>query len=381
MPFPVLPTVRGSLPQSGWLGFGIIGLLFACQFVYSADWPAGAIPGTVEFRLGKDRIEGRILTWTSGEILLLERDGRLRILQRALTADFRKTSEQFVPLSREELRGALRHEFRGDFAVDSTPHYLVVRPSSADNGLAEAFENFFREAWRYCHCRKLPIHEPLMPLVAVVYKDRSAYEKAPEVRAARGRSPTLGLYDRFSNRCIMYLHRETPTSRGVSSPLLSATTSEVIRHEAFHQFAANTGLQSRLTETPSWLAEGLAMAFEASLDPQVASIHHSKSQGDFRSLARQQFSRVRPGWLKELISSDTRFRTDPPVAYILSWATVIYLNDRHLPQFTAYLRHLQSRPPFQEYPADARLNDFEHFFGTSWETLEREIARFADPAK
>lgn len=155
----------------------------------------------------------------------------------------------------------------------------------------------------------------------------------------------------------------------------SATTAEVIRHEAFHQFAANTGLHSRLAETPLWLGEGLAMMFESAIEPGLAPSRDAEQRARLRVVGGQRLSNVPPGWLKELVSSDRPFQVDPQGAYIRAWATVVYLSDRQLPRFTAYLRYLRSRPALEEYPAALRVADFERFFGYSWETLEREIAR------
>lgn len=173
MHFSLPPTSRALLRDGGDLVGSILSIFLMCQIVHAVDAPAGAVPGTVEFRVGQTRVQGLILGWTASDILLLERDGRLRIVERALTADFRKISDRFTPVSREELRSELRRQFGGEYTVDSTPHYLVVRPSAVESNLAETLEAFFREAWRYCQKRRLPVHDPLLPLVAVVYKDRS----------------------------------------------------------------------------------------------------------------------------------------------------------------------------------------------------------------
>lgn len=74
-----------------------------------------------------------------------------------------------------------------------------------------------------------------------------------------------GYYSITSNRMVLY-----------DRPLTEAawfSNSTVIMHEATHQLAFNVGIHQRLSQTPLWVAEGLASLFEAKgyFDPMLSS--------------------------------------------------------------------------------------------------------------
>lgn len=340
----------------------------------AGDVPVGPLPGMVECRVGEIRTEGMILTWSSSEIILLTRDGSVKHIPRSLAADFRKTSDTLVPLPIHDVRSQLQREFGTEYRVESTTHYLVVLPASANSQWGSVFESLFREAWRFAAQRKLPVTKPVFPLVAVVYRDRKAFENSPEFRRFKSHeSQVLGLYDVLSNRCLTFDRQATQNPAW--STVGSESTENVLRHEAFHQFAANTGLLGRFTATPSWLAEGLAMMFEDS-HQGGNDLPSSATNNSLRRIAVQSLSGLPPGWLQNIVASDGWFDIQPRKAYLASWAAVSYLSDRHLSQFVGYLRCVQNRAPFQPYPSAARIRDFEASFGRNWGNLERNIVEY-----
>ena len=332
------------------------------------------LSGMVECRVGEIRAEGLILTWNSSEIIMLARDGSIRRLPRSQASDFRRTSDTLIPLPTHAIRSQLQREFGSEYRVEGTTHYLVVQPASTTVQWGPIFESLFREAWRFAVQRKLPVTKPVFPLVAVVYRDRKAFERAPEFRRFRSpQSQVLGLYDALSNRCLTF--DQQSFSNAIGSTVSLESTENVLRHEAYHQFAANTGLQGRFTETPSWLAEGLAMMFESPLADGGPS-GASTATESLRRVAIHTLSELPSGWLENIVASDGLFDLQPRTAYLASWATVSYLSDRHLAQFIAYLRCVQKRPPFQSYPRAARIKDFETNFGRGWEKFERNILEY-----
>ena len=334
----------------------------------------GPLSGMIECQVSGIQFEGIILTWTSSEIIMLSRDGSVKRIPRALASDFRTTSDTLVPLPVHAVRSQLQREFGPEYRVVSTTHYLVVEPADATTQWSPVFESVFREAWQFAAQRKLPVTKPVFALVAVVYRDRKAFENSPEVRRCKSySSQVLGLYDPLSNRCLTF--GQQAFSKSVGSAVTLESTKNVLRHEAFHQFAANTGLQGRFTDTPSWLAEGMAMMFESG-PWDVAKLRSSDPDESLRKITVQMLSQLPSGWLQNIVGSDSLFELQPRNAYLASWATVCYLSDRQLSQFVTYLRYIQKQPPFQSYSSAARIKDFEASFGRSWEKLERNILQY-----
>ena len=102
----------------------------------------------------------------------------------------------------------------------------------------------------------------------------------------------------------------------------------VLIHEATHQTAFNTGVHSRYCPPPKWLAEGLAMLFEA---PGVYDSHNNTRPADrvnrdrLRAFRQGVAPRHRPELLAAIVASDELFRGNPGAAYAESWALSFFL--------------------------------------------------------
>ena len=131
----------------------------------------------------------------------------------------------------------------------------------------------------------------------------------------------------------------------------------VLIHEATHQTAFNTGIHSRYSPPPAWLAEGLAMLFEA---PGVHDSHNYTRLADrvnrerLRVFQQTLAPRHRPEMLASIVASDELFRVNPSAAYAEAWALSFFLIETQPRQYVQYLKRTASLPPFQEYtPARA----------------------------
>ena len=153
----------------------------------------------------------------------------------------------------------------------------------------------------------------------------------------------------------------------------------VVIHEATHQTAFNTGVHSRWTPPPLWVAEGLATMFEA---PGVHDSRHYTQQsdrinrgrlGDFRRLV---LPRHRPELIAQLVASDRLFRTKPAAAYAEAWALTFYLVETQPRKYMRYLALTADRPPFTKYTPAQRTADFTAVFGDDWRMLQARLLRF-----
>ena len=152
----------------------------------------------VEFRSpvdGVQRVEGKVLVEAvEKSFLLLGRDGRIWSVLPDQVADRQTVDEPYTPLTRDELAEALVAEFGEGFEVIHTAHYVICANTDRKYAnwcgvLFELWMTAFRSQWRNL---KVEMHEPEMPLVAVVFADRRDFadyatrDHGPETAKAQG---------------------------------------------------------------------------------------------------------------------------------------------------------------------------------------------------
>src|SRR4051812_47639733 len=120
-------------------------------------------------------IEGKPLTWSSQQMLLLGRDGKLYDFNPKLAKDAEKTSPNYIPYSAAELKALLQYEFDSRFDITLTRHYVVVHPRGERDEWAGRFEDLFNRFSHYFRVRGFELQEPTGPLVAVVFRDQAEY--------------------------------------------------------------------------------------------------------------------------------------------------------------------------------------------------------------
>ncbi len=184
----------------------------------------------------------------------------------------------------------------------------------------------------------------------------------------------LGSYSVESNRIVLY-----DVGNGQADAADWEKNASTVIHEATHQTAFNTGIHSRFTMPPLWVAEGLAEMFEAPgvyksrpLPRQSDRINRGRLRG-FNELVAP---RHRPELLAELVAYDRLFRTHPAAAYSAAWALTFYLVETQPRQYADYLARTAKRRPFEPYPAEERIADFTAVFGDNWPLLEAHFLRF-----
>ena len=121
-----------------------------------------------------------------------------------------------------------------------------------------------------------------------------------------------------------------------------------IVHEATHQIAFNCGLQTRLSDIPLWLCEGMAVYFEA---PDLTSSRGWRGIGRVNYPRLTTFRRNLPNWRRDslvtLLADNQRFRNPSTAvaAYADAWALNYYLIKYRPKQYAAYLEMLAEKPP------------------------------------
>jgi len=342
---------------------------------------AAAVPcqpaETVEATLQGQKVEGYPFTDVHRQMHLLGRDGRLWELDPDQAASLKSVSSPFRPDSLSEFRAALLRELGNDYEVSATGHYVIAHPRGQRDRWAERFEDLYRSFVRYFSVRGLTPGNPLFPMVGVVCRNRGDFARHATMQGGVPGS-VLGYYDIDSNRLNIY------DMGGGSNPANWRKNAAVLIHEATHQTAFNTGVHSRFSRPPVWLAEGLAMLFEA---PGVYDSHAYPQSSDrvnrdrLRVFRQSLAPRHRPEILASMIASDAMFQSNPGAAYAEAWALTFFLVETQPQKYVQYLRRTASHGAYETLTPAERTAEFAGIFGADWRMLEAQFLRFMADVK
>jgi len=272
------------------------------------------------------------------------------------------------------------------FQTLATPHYLIcyntARPYA--QWCSALFEKLYRGF--HGHWMKLgyPLHAPETPLVAYVFQREEDYLTYAKNELGDAAQQVIGYYSLHTNRIALYditgVTASQPRSRARNAALiqeiLSAPEAErnvaTVIHEATHQLAFNSGLQTRFADVPVWLSEGLAMFFES---PDLDN-RNGWRLGEVNRLRWRRFQAIqsdRPAdSLMTLVRSDDRFRDTATAedAYAEAWALCHFLIKKRPKQFVAYAQSQASLRPLEAPSPDQRLAAFQTHFDARPEELD-----------
>jgi len=322
-------------------------------------------------------LEGQPLSWTDRQMFLLGRDGALHQFNPQSAQKSRKIAAGFRGYTIAEMRTRLREEFEKSFDISTTPHFVVVHPRGQWSDWAERLESLYRSFAHYMQVRGFRVGRSPVPLVAVVFRNKSDYYRYAAANGSPLQPGTLGHYNPESNRIFLF------DASGNQGNIDWSADAETIIHEATHQTAYNVGVHRRFAEQPRWLVEGLAMMFEARGVWDARSIYTRKdriNRGRLRDFSYDLEKRPE-GAIALLIASDQLFRTNPGPAYAEAWALSFFLCETRPQEYCSYLSRVAARKPFSEYPTRQRLVDFASAFGRDLELLDAQLRRFVAELK
>lgn len=333
---------------------------------------------TLDLTLEGTRVEGCPLSWSSREVNLLARDGRLWTFAPDAAKDFRKISETFKGYSASEMRSRLSQELGRNFEVSGTGHYLVAHPRGQGGYWSQRFEDQYRSFVHYFSLRGFKLAEPEFPLVAIVFRNQADFIRYSQAQREAVGGNVLGYYSPVSNRIAVF-----DQGAGAASAADWQENAATIVHEATHQTAFNTGIHSRFAEQPRWLIEGLGTMFEAR--GVWDSSRYRAVQDRYNRGRLDQFKRYLPrrpeSSLAEFIASDRPFLADINAGYAQAWALSFFLVETRPRQYCDYLARVANRREFQSYPAAERIADFTAAFGADLRLLEAHFLQFMGELK
>jgi hypothetical protein len=291
-----------------------------------------------------------------GGMLLVAPNGVLWIIQPEEIASRESDDTAFKPLSEDEIAEQLLDELPTGFRIHQTANYIICYNTSEAYAqwCGGLYERLNRGFYRYWTNLGFELRKPEFPLVALVFDDHRSYAQYARDELGAATSSIIGYYNMGTNRVTMYdltgadelrrHQRRISTAAHINQILMQPAaerTVATIVHEATHQLAYNSGLQTRYAGNPFWVSEGIAVFFET---PDLRSSRGWQKIGSVNHVHltrfRQSMNNRSPEALVTLLTDDSRFR-DPqssPEAYADAWALNYYLLRARRREYVRYLK-------------------------------------------
>ncbi len=338
-------------------------------------------------------IRGQLITDAEdGGLLVLSRDGMIWSVEPDELVEHTSDREPFTPLRAAELGELLLKELPEGFELHTTQHYLICHNTSKvyAQWCGALFERLYMSFINYWSRKKVELHDPQFPLVALVFSDQESYARYAADELGEGTKLVIGYYSFQTNRMAMYdltgveSLRDAGDRRGsvaqinlmLSRPEAERTVATVI-HEATHQISMNCGLQTRYADNPLWLSEGIAMYFET---PDLSSSKGWRSIGSVNLVQLNSFRnylpRRRADSLITLLTVNERLR-DPKLAgdaRAEAWALNYFLIKQRPKQYLEYIKALSEKKALFVDDAQTKIDEFKQAFG-DLDKLDSEFVR------
>lgn len=344
----------------------------AAVILVAVTGATSAQQSTIRFDLRGQRLEGMPVAWNQNKVFLLERDGYLHEFHPDEAENYSRVSQDFRSFSQAEIRMQLLQEFGRGYDVTGTGNYLVVHPVGQGSLWAQRFEDLYRSMVHYFSVRGISIQRPTFPLIAIVFPTKGEFVRHMNGLGIPVARSFLGFYENYSNRIFLY---DIKNFVGQSDWRSNA---ETIVHEAAHQTAFNTGIHSRYSPPPRWVAEGLGTLFEApgvydtSTYPHA---HHRVNQDQLRNYQAAFAKGIPEGAIQALVSGDRLYRVSPDAFYALSWAVTYMYAEQEPRKLSRFLKLTAARQPFMTYSELNNVQDFVQVFGSDLPMIRARVHR------
>ncbi|MEC9095950.1 MAG: DUF1570 domain-containing protein, partial [Planctomycetota bacterium] len=338
----------------------------------------------------------------SGEpetLLLLNEDNTLQKVPRQDVLKRQSDRSDFEFSGRDKFVESLRIEFGREFNIHQTSHYIICFNTVPEYAkwVGTLLERLHRAYYAYWGKRRGDLQAAASPLVVIVHRSQSSFRKRVEGELGVSSEFIPGYYNQESNRINLYdlsgltelqekmiaQGRRPGSSIQQIRSVLSHPTAErnvaTIIHEGTHQLSFNSGMMRRLSQTPLWLSEGMAIYFET---PDLGHAVGWSAIGSVNQYNLKHFQYLaRNGELLELevlLGSDDVFRSSETVraAYAQSWALNYFLQKTRPEHYRSFVKMQRFHPPLKEVPVEKRLSMFISAFGSGLSQLEKDFLNY-----
>ena len=319
-----------------------------------------------------------------GSVLLETPEGVLRLIRPVNIAERALSSEEFKHLNREAMASHLLQLTGDGYRIEFGDRHIVCSDASELftqycvrllNRTTSEYVEFFEDS-------DIPLRPLPDNMSVILFRTQAEFQAyARKQHPDTDFSDVPGYYSVRDNQMLIAAAAGDRDYRGAGDVLRKLKNRlrlvETVVHEAVHQLAFNSGLQTRYADTPAWVSEGLAVYFERAsgtgqtlwIRPGGVSRIHLRG---FRAAAASGRLAVP---LADLFSSDSAFGANPAAAYAESWAVVYFLARRDRAALNRLLKSLPGTPMDKVTPQQ-RLKLIREATGRSAEDLEKDVVRY-----
>jgi len=283
------------------------------------------------------------------------------------------TSDPFVAATKNEIVDELKESGFYRFKARSTARYVYLYNTSEEfyKGTSRILETMYPAILAYFKRQKLPVHDPDVPLVAIMFRTEAEFQKFERVPQG-----VCAYYSAQSNHIVMY---EQSRLVEVAPELAIKQAIGTVAHEGVHQILHNIGVQQRLSRWPLWTAEGLAEYFAPT---SVGTRLRWKGVGtpnDFRMFELARILEQPADGNRDIVEQTIEAPNLTSTGYASAWALTHYLASRKKEKFHAYLREVATLEPLD--PRDGPLSEarqkemFTRHFGEDFAQLQTEMIK------
>jgi hypothetical protein len=341
------------------------------------------------------QLQGEVLGTAQDESFLFRSaDGKLWIVQAEEVRAKTIVDEEVPPLEAKEFAKRLLEDLPDDFRIYEVGDFVIAYNTERAyakwvGGLYQRLQRGFTKYWSR---KKFELTKPGFPLAIIIFASRGEYDRY--IARELGEIPIsmVAYYNLQTNRVAMYdltsgnrnagasLDNDRRISEVLSDPRSIPMVATII-HEGVHQLMFNSGMQSRFSDTPLWINEGLAMYFET---PDLSSTTGWRAIGRVNSIRLSRFRKVlatEPISLEEMLTDEDIFRSDQENvldAYAQAWAFNYFLLNRYPKEYVNYLKFMSKKPLLIYDDSETRLRDFKTYLGEDLDQLQREFVRYIE---
>jgi hypothetical protein len=289
-------------------------------------------------------------------------DGRLQSLP---TREATATDRKFEPVKMGRLAKSFTEgSFKG-FKTRTTRRYLYVYNTSEafQQTTGRILETMYPALAAYWKRLKVPVHEPDVPLVVIMFRTQEEFEKFHEMPEG-----VAAYYNGVTNHVVMY---EQSKLVEVAPELAVKQSISTIAHEGVHQVLHNIGVQRRLSHWPMWIGEGLPEYFAPTTVGERVRWKGVGKVNDLRMKSLEDdLKRLPPDGL---IRPTVEAQTLTAHGYASAWALTHFLAERRKTKFAAYLTEVSQRGPLQTFTVAQNVELFTRHFGDDFDALDAEL--------
>ena len=274
-----------------------------------------------------------------------------------------------------------RHaEATRESAPCQTPHFAVTH--TLDDGAAAAMgdllEGVRSRYERVCRNAGFAAHMPSRPLKWQCFDRADAFESYVQQEESALPIDERAFYSSRSDTVVLLLSPRGTSAQGQGRGIEPSDVRR-ISHEAAHQLAFSTGLQTRGVMYPFWISEGLAANLETP-DLSEGGMGCDNPQRRVRLVDAYRHGRLCP--LEDFLilnraAGDDEKRID---LYAQAWGAFAFLFNRDPAAFRRYL-YLMAQRPHGRRPADALEREIAGSFGAmtsvrgDWDRFLADVSR------